>query len=136
MHKSTTAVDDQLNPDPEWSEYDVVWSIEVSAASPREAAEKARAIQRDPDSTATLFHVTDSNGRNSEEDLSEPPLSEMGKEEKYDLFRHLLIQKADDLLTRRTLKGTYIDGMLRDYHHGIEDLDSVINELLRQGFQR
>lgn len=38
-------------------EYHVMWEIEVEADSPREAAEEARAIQRDPKSTATVYEV-------------------------------------------------------------------------------
>lgn len=38
-------------------EYRVTWIIDVDAASPREAAEKARAAQTRPDTTATVFQV-------------------------------------------------------------------------------
>lgn len=38
-------------------EYYVEWRIDIAATSPREAAEYALAIQRDPDSIATVFHV-------------------------------------------------------------------------------
>jgi hypothetical protein len=38
-------------------EYKVSWEIDVLAASPREAAEKALAIHRDPGSIATVFNV-------------------------------------------------------------------------------
>ena len=37
--------------------YRVTWEIDIDAASSREAAEKALHIQRDPDSTATVFTV-------------------------------------------------------------------------------
>lgn len=37
--------------------YRVTWEIDIDAASPREAAEKALHIQRDPDSIATVFTV-------------------------------------------------------------------------------
>jgi len=40
-------------------EYQVVWRIEIEAASPREAAVDALAIHRDPGSTAIVFEVTD-----------------------------------------------------------------------------
>jgi hypothetical protein len=52
-------------------EYRVVWEIDISADSPREAAEKALAIQRDPNSTATVFDVTDEGGEPSHIDLLE-----------------------------------------------------------------
>lgn len=39
--------------------YRVTWEIDTDAASPREAAEKAQHIQRDPDSTATVFTVAE-----------------------------------------------------------------------------
>ncbi len=35
----------------------VCWEIEVDAKTPREAARKALAIQRDPESIATIFDV-------------------------------------------------------------------------------
>ena len=37
--------------------YHVQWSIEIEAESPREAAEKSREIQLDPESVATVFDV-------------------------------------------------------------------------------
>lgn len=39
--------------------YLVEWSIVIEAETPREAAEIARTIQRDPESGATYFHVHD-----------------------------------------------------------------------------
>jgi len=38
-------------------DYLVKWEIEIDADSPREAAQKALAIQRDPNSIATVFAV-------------------------------------------------------------------------------
>ena len=45
-------------------EYHVVWEIDVDATSYRQAAKKALEIQRDPNSTATVFDVyrTDTGG--------------------------------------------------------------------------
>lgn len=40
--------------------YLVTWEIDIEADSPREAAEKALRIQRDPESIATVFAVTES----------------------------------------------------------------------------
>ena len=37
----------------------VTWEIDIDASSPREAAEKALHIQRDVDSTATVFTVAE-----------------------------------------------------------------------------
>lgn len=39
------------------TQYLVQWNIEIYAQSPREAALKAREIQLDPDSIATVFEV-------------------------------------------------------------------------------
>lgn len=39
------------------SEYEVIWTINVTADDPKEAAAKALAIQRDPRSIATVFEV-------------------------------------------------------------------------------
>lgn len=41
------------------TDYLVSWLINIDAESPLEAAKEARKIQTDPDSTATLFGVTD-----------------------------------------------------------------------------
>jgi hypothetical protein len=38
--------------------YTVKWLIEVEAETPKEAAEKALKIQRDPESIATFFDVS------------------------------------------------------------------------------
>lgn len=40
------------------SEYRVKWEIDIEAESPEEAARIALDIQRDPDSIATAFDVT------------------------------------------------------------------------------
>jgi hypothetical protein len=37
--------------------YIVTWVIDIEAETPEEAAEKALEIQRDPESTATVFDV-------------------------------------------------------------------------------
>ena len=44
-------------------EYRVHWEIDLDADSPREAAEKALTIHRNPESIATVFDVTDETGR-------------------------------------------------------------------------
>jgi hypothetical protein len=41
--------------------YRVVWEIDVEAGDPLAAATEAQAIQKDPDSTACVFDVTDQN---------------------------------------------------------------------------
>jgi hypothetical protein len=43
--------------------YRVVWEIDIEAESHREAAEEALAIQRDPQSIATVFSVTATGNR-------------------------------------------------------------------------
>lgn len=50
-------------------EYLVQWEIELSAESPEDAAAKALEIQRDPDSTATVFDVTNEDGKTVRVDL-------------------------------------------------------------------
>jgi hypothetical protein len=52
-------------------EYHVIWEIDLDADSPQEAAKKARAIHRDPDSLATVFDVTDEAGHTERVDLEE-----------------------------------------------------------------
>lgn len=53
-------------------EYKVRWEIEVSADSPREAAEEAYRIHRDSDSIAGVFYVFDRRGKKTKIDLNEP----------------------------------------------------------------
>jgi len=52
-------------------EYRVDWSIEVSAADPREAAKRALEIQRNPESIANYFDVTGPDGITRPIDLLE-----------------------------------------------------------------
>jgi len=53
-------------------EYRVVWTIELDADSPEDAARKALAVHRDPGSHATHFEVIDRRGRTWEVDLGCP----------------------------------------------------------------
>lgn len=43
------------------TEYRVTWVVEVTATSPVAAAVKARQMQLDPNSTATVFEVEEKN---------------------------------------------------------------------------
>ena len=56
--------------------YHVTWEIDIGAASPKEAAEKALAIQHDPDSLATVFDVADEAGDITRIDLDDPDTDE------------------------------------------------------------
>lgn len=49
--------------------YKVKWVIDIDADSPVEAARKALAVQRDPESTATIFDVADQEGNAQQVDL-------------------------------------------------------------------
>jgi hypothetical protein len=51
--------------------YHLTWEIDIDASSPREAAEKALAIQRDQGSIATVFDVVDEGGDSVRIDLEE-----------------------------------------------------------------
>ena len=53
------------------SEFHVTWDIEVNGDNARDAARKAREIQTDPNSTATVFTVTDDKGHQETVDLEE-----------------------------------------------------------------
>lgn len=53
------------------NEYRVEWCIEVDAENPREAAQRALEIQRDPDSMAVVFDVLDEEGDLHHVDLQE-----------------------------------------------------------------
>lgn len=52
-------------------EYRLTWTIDLEADSPEDAARKALAIHRDPQSLATVFAVTDAEDRTVTVDLSE-----------------------------------------------------------------
>lgn len=52
-------------------EYTVVWTIQVDAEDPRDAAEQAQRIQLDEESIATVFYVTDEDGEETTIDLQE-----------------------------------------------------------------
>ena len=51
--------------------YSVTWEIEIEADSPREAAETARALQRDPDAWCGVFKVWDEHGIDHAVDLDD-----------------------------------------------------------------
>lgn len=46
--------------------YRVMWEIDIDADTPQEAAEQALAIQRNPESIATVFSVAEWNAMNGE----------------------------------------------------------------------
>lgn len=56
----------------EFEEYLVTWDIEITAENPIEAARQALAVQRDPSSMATVFHV---NGERIDLDAIEDDLA-------------------------------------------------------------
>ena len=56
-NKTSTPTPSPLH-DGQSHEYKVNWTIDITANSPREAAQEARRIQLDPDSTATVFDVS------------------------------------------------------------------------------
>jgi len=51
--------------------YRITWEIDIDADSPREAAEQALIIHRNPESIATVFDVTDEGGHTERIDLDE-----------------------------------------------------------------
>jgi len=52
-------------------EFHVTWEIDITADSPQEAAKRALTIQRDPESSATVFDVTDEAGVTERIDLED-----------------------------------------------------------------
>ncbi len=52
------------------NQYKVVWTIDLDADNPTEAAKLALEIHRNPESTATVFQVIDSSNIEHEVDLS------------------------------------------------------------------
>ena len=56
------------------SRYRVTWVIDIEADTPTQAARAALAIQRDPESIATVFEVSNDDGTDSRRiDLEELP---------------------------------------------------------------
>jgi hypothetical protein len=54
------------------AKYHVIWEIDIDdAESPKEAAERALAIHRNPESIATFFEVTDEQGQTTCVDLED-----------------------------------------------------------------
>ena len=51
--------------------YRVVWEIDIDAESFEDAAQKALDIQRDPESIATCFVITDEKGNRRNLDLGD-----------------------------------------------------------------
>jgi hypothetical protein len=50
-------------------EFRVIWEIDITADSPREAAWRALTMQRDPESLGTVFDVVDERGETTRVDL-------------------------------------------------------------------
>ena len=57
--------------------YRVVWEIDIDADSIEDAARKALEIQRDPESTATCFTITNARGDRRDIDLGRDTTHEM-----------------------------------------------------------
>lgn len=55
-----------------YKDYHIVWEIDISAHSPKEAAEEALKVQRDPFSMETVFDVWEEGGKQHRIDLLEP----------------------------------------------------------------
>ena len=53
------------------SDFNIIWEIDVDAASPEDAARMARAIQYDRDSMANVYLVGDDAGNRTTIDLNE-----------------------------------------------------------------
>ena len=57
--------------------YRISWEIDIDADTPVEAARKALAVQRDPESIATVFDVTDERGKRVRVDLSKQEVADV-----------------------------------------------------------
>jgi hypothetical protein len=55
----------------------VLWEIDIDADTPVEAARKALAIHRDPESIATVFDVIDKRGKRVRVDLSKQEVTDV-----------------------------------------------------------
>ena len=81
MMTQTDANNALANLEPEIVSYKVSWTIDVEATSPREAAEKARAYQTKPRTTATVFTVASASGEPQVIDLHELELEDEAQAE-------------------------------------------------------
>ena len=73
-------------------EYRVTWTIDLDADSPEDAAHKALAIHRNPDSWATHFEVRDPRGRTQEVDLG------CSAESSWKNAMHVLVPKEEGIV--------------------------------------
>ncbi|TLG04253.1 hypothetical protein FEK35_20710 [Nocardia cyriacigeorgica] len=73
--RTAHAIYPTTDPDVSWRfalfDYRATWQIDITATDPLHAARTALAIQRDPDSTATVFDVVDEYGTTFRIDLAE-----------------------------------------------------------------
>lgn len=69
MSTATNQVDHPY--EPEDTKYLVCWEIDIWAKNPKEAAEKALKIQRNPESIATVFSVFEDGHFKAQVDLTE-----------------------------------------------------------------
>ena len=96
----------------------VCWEIDVDARTPREAARKALAIQRDPGSIATVFDVQ-YRGKMVRVDLSDC------------IVRHLLKDRNSELIRELTHALEHAQRRLNDIPHRYADTDfKLIRETL------
>ena len=52
--------------------YLVAWSMNIDAESPADAARQALGIHRDPESLATVFHISSDDGTDTVIDIEDP----------------------------------------------------------------
>lgn len=81
-------------------EYRVTWTIDLCAESPEEAARKALAIHRNPESWATCFEIRDKHGRFHEIDLGLP--QETSTKEKKPMTIYVTVETSQGVIAEVT----------------------------------
>lgn len=99
-------------------QYLVTWAIDIEANTAVEAAVEALDTQQDFESTSTVFHVTDDDGRTWQVDLSEHTVHEI----KRSAPKVQIIHSRDpDMGCEHSV---YVDGVkLDDTGYEVEDID-------------
>lgn len=121
------------------NEYHVQWEIDLSAQTPRQAAEKAACIQRESDG---VFDVTDEKGETTRVDLAEEETMPESKFEEIKTVKALdrAIENATEEDVRTCLKRIAYeafedDGELnRDKELGADFIGEVVRLLMFHGF--
>lgn len=100
-------------------EYQVKWEIELSATSHKEAAELALNIQKDPNSIATEFVVTDKSGHVKNVDLDPVCGSCLSAEKEYMIGQRVIYGSVICVVCAPLSDDMWIDNPEKGYKHWV-----------------